>query len=104
MKRRMGRVDISPEFIVWKKRRDLWNSVIRWHKGTWINREIIKRIAKAFGIKRPLSITLIEAKRAYKICSDEFERLDLDGEVYNAKFFARRLKDEVASGNIKKKK
>ena len=62
-KRRMGGVDFSPEVIIWKNRRGLWNSVIRWHKGEWINCTIIKRRETACGIQRPLSTTLIEAKR-----------------------------------------
>ena len=31
-KRRMGGVDFSPEVILQKKRKDVWNLVIRWHK------------------------------------------------------------------------
>ena len=31
-KRRMVRVNFSPEVTVQKKRRVVWNSVIRWHK------------------------------------------------------------------------
>ena len=52
--------------------------------------------------ERPLSITLTEAERAYKICSDDFDRLKPYADVYRARFLARRVKEEVASGNIKK--
>ena len=67
--RRMGGVDFSLEVIVWKKRRDLWNSVIRYHKGAWINRAITKIREKACGIQRPLGIKLTEDKRAYMLDS-----------------------------------
>ena len=69
-KRRMGGVDFSPEVIVWKKRRDVLNSVIRWHKETWLNRTILKIMAMACGIQRPTSTILPEANRAYRICID----------------------------------
>ena len=45
-KRRMGEVDLSPKVIVWKKRRDVWNSLIRLHKGAQLNLETIKPGAK----------------------------------------------------------
>ena len=59
-KSKMGVVDFSPEVIVWKNRRGVWNSLIRCHQGGWLNREIIKRRAKACGMQRPLRITLLE--------------------------------------------
>ena len=62
-----------------------------WHKGARINRAIIKCRAKACGIQRPLSITLIEADRAYKICSDEFEISKPDANIYRERFLTRRL-------------
>ena len=58
-KRRMGGVNFSQEVLVWKKRRDVWNSVIRCHKGEWINREIFKRRSKACGVQRLLRISLL---------------------------------------------
>ena len=64
----------------------------------------MKRREKACGIQRSLSITLKEAERFYKICSDEFERLNLDADIYRARFLARRVKEEVVSGNIKEAK
>ena len=36
----MGGVDLFTEVILCKNRRDVWNSVIRWHKGAWLNRAI----------------------------------------------------------------
>ena len=64
-KRKMGGVEFSPEVIVWRNRRDVCNSVIRCHKGAWINCAIIKRRSKACVIQRPLSTTLTEAERVY---------------------------------------
>ena len=103
-KRSMGGVDFSPEVMVWKKRRDAWDSVIRWHKGLWLNHAIIKRRANACGIQRPLSITVPEDDRAYKICRYEFNILKPDADAYWAKFLARGIKEEVASVNTKKAK
>ena len=54
----MGGVDLSPEVILRKKRRDVRDSVIRWNKGEWLSRSIIKRKPNAFGIQCPLSITI----------------------------------------------
>ena len=101
-KRRMGGVDFYTEVILWKNRRDVWNSLTIRKKGAWINCEIIKPREKLCVIQRPLSITLTEAGRAYKICSDDLDRLKPYADVYRARFLARRVKEEVASGNIKK--
>ena len=103
-KRRMGGVELSPEVIVWKKRRDVWNLLIRLHKGVLINRVIIKRRSKVCGIQRPLSFTLTEAERANKIFRDEFERLKPDADVYRASLLVHIVKEEVSRGNIKKAK
>ena len=102
MKRRMVGVNFSPEVIVWKKRMYVWNSMTRWHKGVCINCTIIKCRTKACGIQRPLSTTLTEATRAYKICRDEFDRLKPGAGVYRENFLARRVKEELARGNIKR--
>ena len=102
--RRMGGGNISLGVIVWKKRRGVWNSFIICHKGVWLNRAIIRRREQACGIQRPLSITLTESKREYKICRDEFEILKPDVDICMERFLARRVKGEIASGNIKKSK
>ena len=57
-----------------------------------------------YGVHRPLSITLTEDKRAYQICRDEFDILKPDTDVYRARLLARRVKEEVARGNIKRAK
>ena len=89
----MGGVNFSPEFIVWKKWRDEWNSVIRCHKGGQFNRTIMNRRAKACGIQQPMSITLTEYGRAYKICRDELERLKPDVDIYRESFLALKVKE-----------
>ena len=101
---RVGGVDFSPEVIVWKNRRDVRNSIFRWHKGAWLNRAIIKRSSKVFGIQRLLSTTLTEDERLYKICIDKFKRLNLDVYIYRSRFLVRRLKEDFARYNIKRSK
>ena len=103
-KKRMGGVEFSPEVIVWKNIRYVWNTVIRWHKGVWINRTIIKHRSNVCVIQQPLSIILTEAKRVYKICGYKLERLKTDADVYRARLLARIVNDEVARGNIRKEK
>ena len=92
-KRRMGGVDFYTEVILWKNRRDVWNSVIIWHKGDWLNHAIIKCRANACGIQLPLSITFKKSERAYKVCRYKLETLKRDADVYRERFLACRLKE-----------
>ena len=80
-------------------RRYVWNSVIIWYRVAWLNRAIIKIRVKVCVIQWPLSIILIEAKRAHKICRDESKRLNPDEEIYRERFLVCKLKEKVASGN-----
>ena len=51
-----------------------------------------------------MNTALIEANRAYKICTFEFKILKPDADFCRTRFLARRLKEEVAKGNIRKGK
>ena len=85
-------------------RRYVWNSVIIWYRVAWLNRAIIKLRVKVCVIQWPLSIILIEAERAHKICRDESKRLKPDEDIYRERFLVCKLKEKVASGNTKNTK
>ena len=64
----------------------------------------MKHREKACDIQRSLSITLKEAERVYKICRDEFERLNLDAVIYRERLLVHRVKEEVSRFIINKAK
>ena len=71
----MGQVDFSPGVIKWKYKRDAWGLIFKYHNGNKINTAMIRRQAKKCGIRNPLSGTLQEAKKAYNLCRDRFNKL-----------------------------
>ena len=95
----MGAVPYSPSVLIWKNRRDVWTLVIKFHKGCTINRAIIKRKAKKFGISAPLSSTLSSATAAKKKCADEFERLRPLAGKYRRQFLHKLVCEAKESGN-----
>ena len=98
----MGAVPYSPSVLIWKNRRDIWTLVIRFHKGCTINRAIIKRKAKKFGISAPLSSTLSSATAAKKKCADEFERLRPLAGKYRRQFLRKLASEAEESGDKNK--
>ena len=98
----MGAVPYSPAVLIWKNRRDVWTLVIQYLKGRTINRAIINRKAKKFGIVAPLNCTLSSATTYKKKCADEFERLRPLAGKYRCQFL-RKLANEAEESGDKNK-
>ena len=93
-----GAVDYSDEVFKWRDRRELWNLIVRHHKGMRINTIIIRRKAYSLGIPSPLNCTLIEAEKAHKICTNTYNKLK-PRSIAHRKMFLNRLKKEAIKNN-----
>ena len=93
-----GSVDYSDEVFKWRDRRELWNLIIRHHKGMRINTTIIRRKAYSLGIPSPLNCTLREAERAHKICTATYNKLKPRAPAHR-KIFLNRLKNDAIKNN-----
>jgi hypothetical protein len=71
----MGNVDFSPEVDLAKKRRWLWQQVVKKWEGRRVSAALIKRKARQCGIQCPLSVTLAQAKARFHVADTEYDAL-----------------------------
>ncbi len=60
MKLKLGRICFSPESVIWIKRKQIYNSMVKYNLGRNKNRGNLKRAARRQGITNPFLILMAE--------------------------------------------
>ena len=82
----MGNVDFSPEVDLARKRRWLWQQVIKKREGKRVSATMLKRKARQCGILCPLSVTLAQAKVRYQEADAAYDALKQHAPSYRHEF------------------
>ena len=99
-KARSGAVAFSPGVNCWKKRREVWNMVIKWHKDKTRNRKKITRHARKWGVEKPLSTTEEEARYAYKYCHQQYTKLKPKAPELRDQFLRNKRYEALQQGKL----
>jgi hypothetical protein len=94
----MGNVDFSPEVDSAKKRRWLWQQVVKKREGRRVSAAMIKRKARQYGIQCPLSVTLAQAKARFKAADTEYDALKQHALAHRYEFLCNRAANK--SGDV----
>lgn len=86
-----GRIPFSDKSAVWIRRRQVYHSLLRYHRGEIRNRANLKRAARRCGINRALQLTVKSIKRRLKECEKQCNYFQRHGHRYRRKFLERRL-------------
>jgi hypothetical protein len=86
-----GRIPFSDKSAVWIRRRQVYHSLLRFHRGEIRNRANLKRAARRCGINRALQLSVSSIKRRLKECEKQCNYFQRHGHRYRRKFLERRL-------------
>jgi hypothetical protein len=94
----MGNVDFSLEVDLAKKRRWLWQQVVKKRERKPISSALLKRKARQCGIVSPLSVTLEQAKRHFQAADTAYDALKRHAPAYRYEFLCDRAANK--SGEV----
>jgi alpha-tubulin suppressor-like RCC1 family protein len=95
----MGNVDFSPEVDTAKKRRWLWQQVVKKREGKRISSALLKQKARQCGIVSPLSVTLAQAHQRHFLATDTaYDDSKKHAPAYRYEFLCNRAANE--SGEV----
>jgi hypothetical protein len=94
----MGTVDYSPEVDLAKKRRWLWQQVVKKREGRRVSAAMIKRKARQCGILSPLSVTLEQARRSLRAADSAYDALKQRAPTHRYEFLCDRASNK--SGEV----
>jgi hypothetical protein len=94
----MGMVDYSPEVDLAKKRRWLWQQVVKRRRGLRVSGSLIKRKARQYGIQCPLSVTLAQAEARFQAADVDYVALKRQAPAYRYEFLCDRASNK--SGDV----
>ena len=86
-----GRIPFSPESAIWIRRRQVYNSLLKFKRGKIRNKANLKRAARRCGIQNALRISSKEIRARLAICEEKCEYFAQHGHRYRRKFLNRRL-------------
>jgi hypothetical protein len=82
----MGNVDFSPEVDLAKKRRWVWQQVIKHLEGKRLSSSLIKRKARQCGIVGPFSVTLVQAQYHFRAADAAYDALKRHAPILRYEF------------------
>jgi hypothetical protein len=94
----VGNVDFSPEVDTARKRRWLWQQVVKRREGKRISAALIKQGARQCGILSPLSVTLAQARRHFAAADASYDALKKHAPAYRHEFLCDRAANK--SGDV----
>lgn len=86
-----GRIPFSDKSAVWIRRRQVYHSLLQFHRGKIRNRANLKRAARRCGINRALHLSVKSIKKRLKECEKQCEYFTRHGHRYRRKFLEKRL-------------
>ena len=96
-----GRIPFSPEASIWIRRRQVYESLLRYRRGKIRNRSNLRRTAQRCGIKSPFSLSWSEIMKRLKVCEEKCEYFCKHGHAYRKKHLQNRLSIAKAKKNKK---
>jgi hypothetical protein len=94
-----GRIPFSPEASVWIRRKQVYESLLRYRDGKIRNRSNLRRTAQRCGIKRPLKLTRAEIKERLKVCEEQCDYIRKHGHRYRKRHLKNCLSAARAKGD-----
>jgi hypothetical protein len=94
-----GHIPFSPEASVWIRRRQVYESILRYLQGKIRNKSNLRRSALRCGIKRPFSLSWVEVKERLKVCEEKCEYFCKHGHAYRKRHLQNRLSIARANKN-----
>jgi hypothetical protein len=91
----MGDVDFSPEVDLAKKRRWLWQQVVKHREGKHISSFLLKRKARQCGIVSPLIVTLAQARKHFHAADTSYDTLKRHAPAYRYEFLCDRAANKA---------
>jgi hypothetical protein len=91
----MGNVDFSLEVDLAKKRRWLWQQVVKHREGKHISSSLLKRKARQCGIVGPLSVTLAQARKHFHAADTVNDALKRHAPAYRYEFLCDRAANKA---------
>jgi hypothetical protein len=84
-----GRIPFSDKSAVWIRRRQVYHSLIQFHRGKIRNRANLKRAARRCGINRALQLSVKSIKKRLKECEKQCEYFTRHGHRYRGNSWRR---------------
>ena len=100
----LGTIDYSPEVMMRKFKREMWRLIEKNLQGGRVYSRYIRRRAEHCGIESPLSSSIDNAKRGYRICKETFKSLKQDSLYYRKRHLRARVREAKANGDIERSK
>ena len=86
-----GRIPFSPESAIWIRRKQVYNSLLKYRQGRIKNKANLKRTARRCGIQNALRLSRKEICSRLQVCEDKCAYFLKHGASYRRKFLQRRL-------------
>jgi hypothetical protein len=86
-----GRIPFSPESSIWIRRRQVYESILRYLQGKIRNKSNLRRSALRCGIKRPFSLSWREVQERLQVCEEKCDYFRKHGRSYRKKHLKNRL-------------
>jgi hypothetical protein len=86
-----GCIPFSPESSIWIRRRQLYESILRYLQGKIQNKSNLWRSALRCGIKRPFSMSWSEVQERLRVCEEKCDYFRKHGRAYQKKHLKNRL-------------
>ena len=98
-KLKSGRIPFSPEASIWIRRKQVYESLLRYKLGKIRNRSNLRRSAQRCGIDSPLKLSWNEIQERIRICEEKCDYYLKHGHSYRRKHLQRRLSAARAKNN-----
>ena len=96
-----GRIPFSPEAEVWIRRKQVFESLLRYKRGKIRNKSNLRRAALRCGIKRALQLKWKEIKERLKVCEEKCDYFSRHGASYRKRHLQNRLEIARSKNNRK---
>jgi hypothetical protein len=84
-KLKSGRIPFTPEASIWIRRKQVYESLLKYKQGRIRNRSNLRRTALRCGISKPLSLSTAEIKERLKVCEEKCDYFLKHGYRYRRK-------------------
>ena len=66
-----GKMPLSPESIMWIKRRQTYRTFMGYHAGNKVNKGNLKQAARRVVIRTPMQLSIKEIRKRLKVCREK---------------------------------
>jgi hypothetical protein len=77
-----GRIPFSSDSVIWLKRREAYNKLLKYHAGKNVNRGNLKRKCRKLRIGSPFKLSVVEIAARLKACDSKCDHFRKHGQRY----------------------